>query len=247
MNVFLALLSFLPFQQPDRPIYIKEEIQFIYGDEIQNTTQREIWMSRKELRTDKISPEGDDISLIFVPINDVFYVINHTQKNYYYVLTGRGKDKMDLRLPLQGIASIKGGSFEKPSVMAYPTTQRNRISQWECEEFQLKYPNNYGVTTTVWTTKTPTPMTRRLKFLWYTAFGTVNLPTDVRMVINQLLRDLNGTPIRFVSTIEQEGMKVSTVSTVKEIKYRKLPEENFFGVPSDYELVAKNIDIPTKE
>ncbi len=247
MTSILMFLGILSFQQADRPIYLKEEIQFIFGDEVRETTTREIWMSRKELRTDKISPIGDKISLIFVPINDVFYVVNHTRKNYYYVLTGKGKDKRSLRLPLQGIAEIRDGSFEKPSVMAYPTSQRNRISRWECEEYQLKYPNNYGVTTTVWTTKTPTPMSRKLKFLWYTAFGTVNLPTDVRMVINQLLRDLDGTPIRFVSTIDQEGLKVSTVNTIKEIRYRKLPDEHFFAVPPDYELVAKDMETSLKE
>ena len=236
----LSLLAFLFLAyQPDsaEAIYIQEEIRHRFpGGEVE-VHRRDIWIGKNEVRVER-EEDNEKKSIIFVPLRQAFYVVNHTRKSYYYVLTGR--DRQLQRLPFYGLAPFNNGVFSKPPRLLFPTNQSRRISRWQCDEFQLKYPNQSGVTTTVWVTKEPTPLDNNsLKRFWYTMLGTTNIHYDVRYIFNRLVEDMQGTPIRTVTTIEQEEMRLTTVSTILTLERRRTPYEDFFSIPSTYQLEVR--------
>ena len=233
MLVLLATLLWVP-QQEKLAIRVEEEIQFMFPGKPAEVSRRIVWLGQNMIRIDSVRNEKE-ITMIFVPGRRQMYVINHTDKNYYFVLTAR--DNSLLRQPLYGLADSKEGTFEKPTIMAGPTNQRNTISGWSCREYELRYPEHFGLLTNIWTTTTPTPLDRgSVRLFLHAALGTTTLPYDVKNVVNQLLRDLKGTPIRVVSTISQEGIEVTTLRTVKKIEYKPV-EPGFFELPEGYNLL----------
>ena len=231
-----ALTLCLLFQSSDEAIYILEEIQYDIPEAPTEVTQREIFIGKHHVRTDRLE-NGDDVSYVYVPRRSVFYVINRTRKNYFYVLTAKDKH---FRQVFDGMATVKDGSFEIPENIIYPTNQKQAIGSWFCHEYQINYPKNFGVITTIWVTRSFTELDRSaLKTLWHTSFGTsISIPYDVRQIVNTLLEELNGAPIRTVTTIDQEGVKVTTISTIKRIEKQTLNDPNFFGIPSGYDLLV---------
>ncbi len=236
----LTLLTFLLFgfqTNNKEALYIEEEIRHRFpGGEVE-VQRRDIWIGKNEVRVER--EEGHEKkSIIFVPLRQTFYVLNHTRKSYSYVLTGR--DRKIQRLPFYGLAPLTNGVFSKPPKLLFPTNQSRRISRWQFSEYQLKYPNQSGVSTTIWVTLTPTPLdSSSLKRFWYTMVGTANIHYDVRYIFNRLIEDMRGTPIRTVTTIEQEDMRITTVSTILTLERRRTPYPDYFNVPNNYQLEVK--------
>ena len=233
----MLVMSLWP--QPEKlAIRVEEEIKFLSPGKLAESSERVVWLGQNMIRIDS-KRNKKDITMIFVPGRRQMYVINHTDKNYYFVLTAR--DSKLLRQPLFGLAGAKDGTFEKPTIMAAPTNQRNTISGWSCREYELRYPDHFGLITTIWTTTTPTPLDRgNVRLFLHAALGTTTLPYDVKNVVNQLLRDLKGTPIRVVTTIDQEGMEVTTIRTVKKIEYKQV-DPSFFELPQGYNLLTNEV------
>ncbi len=218
-------------------VYVKEEIRILFPGMLEEITMRDVWIGKNMVRTDT-EKNGDRVSRIYVPLRQIIYVVNHTRQNYFYILTAR--DRKNLRAPLHGNSPLgDDGSFQKTSPLVLPTHQHQRISHWECDEYELRYPKNFGIYTTIWATSTDTPLDKsEVKSLWHSALGTTNLPYDVRYILNQILKEMRGMPIRQVSTISQEGMDITIVSTFLEIQWRKYSPA-MFEVPEDYEFVSK--------
>lgn len=236
------------FQQigTNQAVYIREIVTYsfpTFEDEgqggFQDTEVNEIWISKSRVRTDR-EENGQKLSMIFYPIHEVFYLVNHAERNYHIILTGRNRQL--IRNPLFGLAPLdRDGKFDLSEPLALPTNQRMRIADWNCDEYQLDYPDKFGVTTTVWATKDATALDRSsLKRLWYSALGTARVPYDVRSVINQILRDIDGTPIRTVTTISKGDISITTVRTVVEISKRPTPEASFFDIPAGYDVATKD-------
>ena len=124
----------------------------------------------------------------------------------------------------------------KTAPLTTPTGARKQISGWLCHEYQLNYPPRFGLTTAIWSTARPGLADKSsFKKLWYAAVG-ASPPMDVRNIINALLREINGIPVRLVSTIEQEDLVITTMTTIISIEHHSGIPEDFFNIPPDYKV-----------
>ena len=240
MFLFAVLTTFLAFQTPGpKAVYLREEIENHFPGLETDVTVREIWIGKSVVRINVLM-EDEDVSLIFVPKRQVIYKVNHSRQNYAYILTAR--EQSLLRSPFLGLTTMERGKaiLKKPDRVVMATNRKQTVSRWACREFQLMYPESFGISTTMWVTRSVTALDQNsLRRLWYAALGTSNLPIDVRKIFNQMLQEIDGVPIKYQTSITQEDMRITTIHTLTDIEIRDLPSPDFFGIPKNYQLAPK--------
>lgn len=234
LTLCLMLLAFQRQTAGNDAIFLVEQVEVEMPGDFSQRYEREIWIGRDRVRVD-LRPQRK--SLVFALDLKTLFVIDHGQKKFYYALTGRDKDL--IRRPLFGLAPLEEGKLAYRTDLIKPTGRTEKIEFWRCDEFVVDYGSDIGVETQLWASKTPTPMSKNdIKKLWFASAGG-SPPTDVRHLLQELLRGFTGIPVRIVTTIEQEGFVVRTTSTLRSIeKHLDLPKD-FFNIPADYQVVPR--------
>lgn len=236
MIVNLVILLGLAFQTEEKKaLLLMEETELRFPGDITESYRRNIWIGKNRIRTDI---EQRNLSLIYDLRLRSLFVLDHQKGEYFIVHSGR--DKKLSRSPFFGLTSQDNGKLVKTTPLAIGTGRKKKISGWECHEYRLNYPKQYEITTSVWTT-TDTPLFEKsaLKRLWYAAIGP-QPPLDVRQVVNTLIREINGVPIQTVSIISQQGMEVTTTSTIVHIQFHNNIDPQFFNEPKNYKFAHWN-------
>ncbi len=232
MMVNLLFLFGLSFQLEEKEaLLLMEEIELRFPGDFTQSYRRNIWIGKHRIRTDI---EHRNLSLIYDLRLRSLFVLNHEKGEYFIVHSGR--DKKLSRSPFFGLTSQENGKLLKTTPLAVGTGKKKKISGWECYEYRLNYPKQYEITTSVWTTSDAVLFEKgALRKLWYAAIGP-QPPIDVRQIVNTLIRDINGVPIQTVSTITQQGMVVTTTSTIVHIQYHNNIDPQFFNEPKNYKF-----------
>lgn len=230
----LLLCLFLSFQAPlndDDAVLILEEVETLMPGNEADVYRRSTWIGKNHIRTDI---GENEISLIYNARLKTSFVLDHEKGQYFLVMASR--DKNLTRASFYGIAHLASGQLLRKKPMAIKTGRRMKISGYDCYEYQLNYPPQFGMTTTFWTTPAPTFLTESmLTRLWFATVG-FSPPPDVRRVIDTLISELNGTPIRVVTTIHQENIEIVTTQTIVHIQRETNIDAAFFVTPKDYRI-----------
>ena len=232
------------FQQPfveKSVLYLEELLEVNVDHHNLETRRRLIWIGKNKVRTDR---EDDGTTMIYDLNLHTFYLLDHQKKVFYRTLSGR-EPKL-ARPPLLGLASLRNNLLSRTKKLVFATGSEKQISGWPCKEFQLNYPAQYGIHTRVWVApKSPAIVKDDFKRLWFAAIGT-NPPIDVKFIINSMLKEIDGIPIRIESIAIQEEATITTRSTILTIERRNDIDSQHFAVPPNYRLGDPNlIDQPS--
>ena len=104
-----------------------------------------------------------------------------------------------------------------------------------CEEYRLLYPPEYGMETTIWTAYHHLMTKSYVRKIWYSAIGTAP-PGDVKYLINEILRAIRGVPVQTITSVELEGHKIKTTSTLTQIEPYYEDEMQLMSIPSGYQM-----------
>jgi len=228
--ILTGLLCQMPLTDTDA-VLLLEEVETVMPGSEADVYRRSSWIGRNAIRTDI----GENkVSLIYNARLRTSYVLDHENAQYFLVMASR--DKSLTRASFFGIAHLASGQLLRKSPMAIKTGRRMKISGFDCYEYQLNYPPQFGMSTTFWTTPQPTFLTTdMLRRFWFAAVGFSPAP-DVRRVIDTLIEELNGIPIRVVTTINQENIEIVTTQTVVHIQRETNMDPAFFNTPTDYRI-----------
>jgi hypothetical protein len=215
-------------------IFLVEEVRVEMPGDFSQIYEREIWIGRDRVRVDLRTQRK---SLVYALDLKTLFVIDHGQKKYYFALTGR--DKELIRRPLFGLAPLIEGKLASRNNLVRGTGRTEKIEFWRCNEFEIDFGSDIGIEMKVWASLTPSVINKNdIKKLWFAGAGG-SPPTDVRHLLQTLLRGFAGIPIRIITTIEQEGFEVVTTRTLRTIERHSDLPKDFFNIPSDYQVIPR--------
>lgn len=228
MSILLLLLS---FQNPKtKGLFIKERVEIMFEKGPTEIWQNQFWMSKQKIRTD---PEGENLTLVYDLDLHLFYLIDHESQSYR--ISKVDLEKRDARLNLVGLGHFQEGILQKRPKLVESTGRRKKIENWVCEEYILNFPDQSGVSCTIWATYHPAMYKDFHRKLWYAALGT-SPPGDVKHILNDILRKVHGIPIQIRTSVTMEGHNMTTISTLTDIvDYDE--HEDLMAVPDGYQLV----------
>lgn len=234
--MLIPLLLVLSFQTVDRSlVYLVEEVSYRLPGALEESYERHIWIGRNHVRIDH---EQDGLSMIYDLSLHRVIVLDHGDKTFLYTLSGR--DKKHARPPLMGLAGLRDGSLYRVGPILEPTGNHRQISGWRCFEFRVLYPDAYGIDTRIWASAMNNRFDKNMfRKLWYAAVGTAP-PIDVRQIIGQVIRELNGVPLRIESVVNQDGLDIVMTSTITTIEKREGENPAVFSIPENYEMVLED-------
>ena len=238
MISFLFFSLCASFQETKEIIFLHERVQIdLRGDAI-DAYERDIYYDKNDKRTIRIDEHDAKRSYIFRTDPSMIIVLHHDDKSFSYGLVKQ--DKNIIRTMLKGLGYYVDGKLQQRAGNLAPTGLKRKISQWQCQEYALKYPSLFGVNTRIWCTSEKTILTKDdMRTLWYTIIG--GAPShDVNNVIAQFFKDIPGVPIQFVTKIEQQDAMITIHSQITTMERRSNTNLNLFEIPQNYRVIMRS-------
>jgi len=231
MWILTCLVGLTGLQIPKfRDITFTEKLEIVLpGDQVE-THFNTYWVTGSRIRTDR---NRGSLTLILDLDLHLLYIIDHETKTYQ--ITKTGLEKRDARLNLIGLANLRNGTLQKPGPLVEATGRSKKIGPWNCDEYRVRYPDNFGVETSIWSVDHRFVDRGFFKKLWYSALGT-SPPGDAKVIFSRILREIRGIPIRIHSKTIFEDMEITTIATITSLKEFNGDETALMAIPSDYNL-----------
>jgi len=196
--------------------------------------ERNTVIFRRKLRVDY---PRENVSLIYDLDMHMLYIIDRTQKRYFLARAGDENLAQRLLLPW---ARLQDGVLVRPAVarpMAEPTGALQNISGFSCTEYRLNYPSKLDVDVRIWSARIVRPydVDKRYRKIWISALG-MRTPVDVVVLLKELLNDINGIPIKTVTTLTKDGAQLTTTVTVTKLRQRNIADDDYFKIPDNFEF-----------
>ena len=228
MLLFCSLLFFQQFK--NKGLFIKERTDITFETGERESFFNEYWMSKNRIRHD---PDGENLTLIYDLDLHLFYLIDHTLNAYR--ISKVELDRRNARLNLLGLANFREGLLKMRDPLIIPTGKRKKVESWVCEEYKLNFPDQSGIECSIWATYHPLVYKNFHKKLWQAALGT-SPPSDVKQILNEVLRSIKGVPIQITTVIKMEEHSFTTSTTLTDIiEYEETVD--FMAIPEGYQLI----------
>lgn len=230
MLCFLLAAQLWCFQLDQKTIfYLREEIEMQFPEGVTEVKHRDISIGLRRLRIDNVQ---DGTSMIYAQEINSMFMLDHRKREYVFATSG--SDRRVAQRPLFGLAALENGMLVKRGKFLTPLNETQKIGKFTTRAFLLNYPEDFGVTTTIYASELPVFVSPRTFLrIWFAAAG-VNPPQDVRFVLSSMMRELKGVPIRVVSEISQEGVRIISTSTITEMERRTDFDPQLFEIPKGY-------------
>ena len=232
MLTLLFVVAFYPQPTTLDAVYILEKLETELSKAELYSEFRKYWVGKSRVRVDL----EDKLTLLYDIQLNTLYLIDHKNKTYFISLVGR--DRKLSRAPLMGLVRLQSDTLRSQRAIAFPTGNQKKISDLNCREYSIAYPKKFGVHTRIWST-TELHDKGVIRKIWLAALGTM-LSNDARLILNQLLKELGGVPVRTVSTITQEGGTIIRTSTLLKFERHYNLRSGFLDIPEGYKVVPSD-------
>jgi len=238
----LMCLGLLSLNEPETVLHLYEEIvTTIDGEELWREN-RSIFLGQKKVRIDY---DQGRLRLIYnLDFHSILVI--EMDKGHFYLSRPYTMDERLARLPFTRLATFLDNRLERDGPIFEATGNSRRITGWTCYEYELVALGKIDYKTTIWATdsyilsggETNYLQTdrRTMRQIWHAALGT-QAPSDVRNLINKIFSDLKGVPIQTVTTIETDGVPVTTTVTINNIERVELNDDDFFQMPPNFKII----------
>lgn len=210
-------------------LYYEERVEMTSSAGHHEIVTKRVWVGKDRIRTDLVE---DELSLIYDLDLHIIYVMDHRARSY---VVSRSKTRKEARLCLTGLAPILDGVLQRNPPYVTATGRQRKFGRWRCSEYRLNYAESFGVETRIWASSQLNHLKSQFRKTWYAALGTAP-PSDVRYVLNDVLREIGGIPIQISATLSLEGHFVKTTATITELRALTDVDPSILSVPQDYRI-----------
>ena len=229
MMWFTFCLFFQPVEKEVVFLIQKNEVVDNLGNVAIN--EQRIWLGRHRIRADV---SKGSITLIYDMDVELLIFVDHGDQSF--VISKASGDKQSLRMSLVGLSPLVNGVLQRSPPYTKAVSEKKVIQGYHCQKFQLDYPEHYGVKTDLWSAYHPVLLPAIYKRLWFASLGT-SPPSDVRFVLNNLLREINGIPMRISTRIEMDDYSNTMTTTIVHVEKQINPDPATFNIPNGYKMV----------
>lgn len=175
-------------------------------------------------------------------LNNITTIIRHdTQPHQMFIIMHDEKTVLEADLPFEMPEHLLPAFADMRIDWNFERVLKNReINGWDCQRFiTISGTGPVNIRMEIWATLDTTIDTRRFHAMLGESMEVLPLFKDM---VDELFRISPNFAIETTTTIEQLGMRITTVSRVQSISEQPVPEE-LFTLPEDY--TRKTIDFST--
>ncbi|MDJ0837452.1 MAG: hypothetical protein QNK37_13120 [Acidobacteriota bacterium] len=242
--MLLLILSMFPAVERS-VLYLEEKVVTTIDGQTTHQYSRSVYLGKQRVRID--FPDSGQ-RLIYNMDLKTLYVIDLAKKRYFLARPNTFKERSS-RKPLYWIAEHVDNRLERGGPILRKTGRSAQIEGYTCYEYEVTAIKDQPVKTTIWATRYLKLMDRgqikadkkSIRQVWMAALG-IEPPLDVKQVIRKIFDELEGLPIRTVSTIMHDDIPITTTSTIVGIE-RAVFDDKFFSIPPNFQIIRPKDDI----